>query len=266
MGWDSPLSGLKNKMKLDESRLATLAEWFFNPEAPIPPGLAGNKTEIALQCFEQLFLWAPVISLNAHAISQFDRLAASQFQSVPAAIINYTLPHPKYFFLKYLLGKGYLLQGTKSSSIDILEPEEQIDWTRNSIRAVFAARDVFWPMHFALLNRSALTGSLRNGCVLVERLPFQEERFYFFSVSQQNLVSDTWSDGFIYILPGASFHPTTTGQIRFDEWASEQAVPVIAKLPVSPTDFPFLYQVSRHEESESIFTTWLRYKERLNAA
>jgi hypothetical protein len=40
---------------------------------------------------------------------------------------------------------------------------------------------------------------------------------------------------------------------------------VAAKLPVSPVDFPFLRQVSGHEESESIFTTWLRYKDRLEA-
>jgi hypothetical protein len=248
-------------MELNESRLADLAEWFFNPDAPAPEGIAGDKTEMALQCFEQLFLWAPVISLNAHARSQFDRLIANQFQSTPATIIHYTLPHPKYFFLKYLLDHGYLLHGTKSSNIDVLEPREQIDWNGNSIQAVFATRDIFWPMYFALLNRSALTGSLRNGCFLVERAPFQEERFYFFSVNRENLNMDIWSDGFVYVLPGENFHPTTRGKVRFDEWASERAVPVIAKLPVSRGDFPFLHQVSGHQESESIFTTWLKYKQ-----
>jgi hypothetical protein len=252
-------------MELDENRLADLAEWFFNPETPAPTGVAGDKTEIATQCFEQLFLWAPVISLNAHAMSLFDRLIADQFQSTRAAIINYTLPHPKYFFLKHLLDLGYLLYGTKSSDIDVLEPREQTNWNGNSIQAVFAARDIFWPMHFALLNRSALTGSLRSGCFLVERAPFQEERFYFFSVNQEDIASDIWSDGFVYILPGDTFRSTKSGSIRFDEWASEQSVTVVAKLPVSPGDFPFLRQVSVHDENESIFTTWLRYKDRLKA-
>jgi hypothetical protein len=252
-------------MELSESLLAGLAEWFFKPEASAPAGFTGDRTEVALQCFEQLFLWAPFISLNAHAMRQFDRLIADQFQSTPAAIVNYTLPHPKYFFLKYLLDKGYLLHGTKSSDIDVLEPREQIDWNGNSVQAVFAARDTFWPMYFALLDRSALTGSLRNGCFLVEREPFHEERFYFFSVNRENNVSDIWSDGFVYILPGDSFHPTTSGKVRFDEWASGQSVPVVAKLPVSPGDFPFLRQVSAHDENESIFTTWLLYKDRLKA-
>ncbi len=252
-------------MELDENRLAALAEWFFNPEAFAPAGCAGDKTEIATQCFEQLFLWAPVISLNVHAISLFDRLIANQFQSTPAAILDYTLPHPKYFFLKHLLDRGYLLHGTKSSDLDILEPGKQIDGNGNSMQAVFATRDIFLPMYFALLNRSALTGSLRNGCFLVEQAPFQEERFYFFSVNRENIVSDIWSDGFVFILPGDRFHATTSGKVRFDEWTSEQSVPVVAKLPVSPGDFLFLHQVSGHEESELIFTTWLRYKGRLHA-
>jgi hypothetical protein len=252
-------------MELNEDRLADLAEWFFNPKAPAPAGFAGDKTEIAIQCFEKLFLWAPVISLNAHAMGQFDRLIANQFQSTPAAILNYTLPHPKYFFLKYLLDRGYLLHGTKSSNIDVLEPREQIDWNGNSSQSVFAAHDVFWPMYFSLLNRSALTGSLRNGCFLVERAPFQEERFYFFSVNRENLAADIWSDGFVYILPGDSFRPTTGESVRFDEWASEQPVCVVAKLPITPADFPFLRQVSGHDENESIFTTWLQYKDRLSA-
>ena len=140
-----------------------------------------------------------------------------------------------------------------------------MDWNGNPIQAVFATRDPFWPLYFALLNRQALSGSLRNGCFLVEHSSSEVERFYFFSVHQDDLHANIWSDGFVYILPGDTFHPTTSGTIRFDEWASEQAVPVIAKLPVSPNDFPFLHKVAGHEESESIFTTWLSYKKRINA-
>jgi hypothetical protein len=144
-----------------------------------------------------------------------------------------------------------------------LEPQAQIDWNGNPLQAVFATRDAIWPLYFALLDRQSLRGSLRNGCFLVERSPLQIERFYFFSVNRENLNSNIWSDGFVYILPSKTFHQTTRGTIRFDEWASEQAVHVFAKLQVSPEDFPFLHQVSGHEESESIFTTWLRYKQRV---
>jgi hypothetical protein len=252
-------------MELNESLLADLAEWFFNPEAPAPASVTASREDTALQCFDKLFLWPPMFYLNTHTIDYFDRIIAKQFQSIGARIIDYTLPYPKYFFLNYLLDRGYLLHGTKSSNVDALEPREQIDWNGNSIQAVFATQDAIWPMYFALLERSKLTGSLRNGCFIVEPFPSQLERFYFFSVNHEYLDSSIWSDGFVYILPGETFQRTTRGSIRFDEWASEQAVPAVAKLPVSPDDFPFLHQVSGHNESESIFTTWLRYKARLKA-
>jgi hypothetical protein len=113
-----------------------------------------------------------------------------------------------------------------------------------------------------LLDRHAISGSIRNGCFDVE-VPPQLESFYFFSVNQESLRSKIWSDGVIYILRGDTFRPTTSGTVHFDEWASEEAVPVVAKLRVSPDDFPFLHQVTGHDENESIFTTWLKYKERL---
>jgi hypothetical protein len=99
----------------------------------------------------------------------------------------------------------------------------------------------------------------------VENPSSEVERFYFFSVNHENPGSKIWSDGTVYILPGDTFRPTTQGTVRFDEWASEQPVTVAARLQISPQDFPFLHQVTGHDESESIFMTWLRYKERLQA-
>ena len=253
-------------MELIESRLEELAEWFFNPEAPAPRRITGTKAEVASECFDQLFLHAPEPTLGANAMADFESLFQNQLQQSSANIVDYDLPYPKFDFLHYLLQKGLLLHGTKSSEINELELKEQIDWNGNPLQAVFATRDPFWPLYFALPNRQRLSGSLRNGCFLVEHSSSQVERFYFFSVNQEDLKKNIWSNGFVYILPSDRFHPTTKGNIRFDEWASEQAVPVVAKLPVLPQDFPFLHQVSGHAESESIFTTWLRYKERINVS
>ena len=249
-------------MELDERLLEELAEWFFHPEAPAPAGIIGDKVEVASQYFDRLFLRAPKSTLDTNAVASFESLLQNQLPS--ANILDYDLPYPKFEFLRYLLHKGFLLHGTKSSEMAVLEPREQIDWNGNPIQAVFATRDPFWLLYFALLDRQVLSGSLRNGCFLIERSSSQVERFYFFSVNQEDLQKNIWSDGFVYLLPGDTFYPTTKGNIRFDEWASEQAVPVVAKLPVSPDDFPFLHQVSGHEESESIFTTWLLYKERIS--
>lgn len=253
-------------MELDERRLAELAEWFFNPEAAPPPGIVGTKEEVASECFNQLFLKAPEPNIGLSAIRGFRDIIQEQLDTSSANLLDYNSLYPKYEFLRYLShDDNYVFHGSKNPNLTVLEPREQIDWNGNALKAVFGTRDVIWPLYFALLDRHVLSGSIRNGCFIVERLPSQWECFYFFSVNRESLHSNIWSDGFIYILSGKTFYPTTSGTVHFDEWASEEPVPVVAKLPVSPSDFPFLHQVSGHEESESIFRTWLRYKERIKA-
>jgi hypothetical protein len=252
-------------MELTEEKLAELANWFFDENAAPPAGILNSKVEVALECFDQLFVKAPETSLDSKAIKSFEKIIQDQFQGSPAERIDYHLPYPKYEFLRYLTNNGYLLYGSKNPVMTVLEPREQIDWNGTPLRAVFATRDAFWPMYFALLDRHALSGSLRNGCFMVERSVSEIEYFYFFSVDQESLHANIWSDGMLAVLPEETFHSTTSGDVRFDEWASEEAVPMIATLQVSPEDSPFLHQVTGHDENESIFTTWLKYKERLQA-
>lgn len=252
-------------MELTEENLAELANWFFDENAAPPAGILNSRVEVALECFDQLFLKAPESPLDSETIKSFENIIHGQFQASPAKILDYKLSYPKYEFLRYLNNNGYLLHGSKNPDMTLLEPRDQIDWNGTSQRAVFATGDAFWPMYFALLDRDVLAGSIRNGCFVVERAVSEIQRFYFFSVNEESLGSNIWSDGTVYILPEEPFRPTTGGEIRFDEWASEQAAPVIAKLQISPEDFPFLRQVTGHNENESIFTTWLRYKGRLKA-
>jgi hypothetical protein len=75
-----------------------------------------------------------------------------------------------------------------------------------------------------------------------------------------------WVNGMIYILDAEGFRPASAGAVRFDEWISECETPIAARLPVSPSDFPFLASVAGHPEDEPVFETWLRYKTRLSAA
>ena len=95
-------------MELDERLLAELAEWFFHPEAPAPAGITGDKAEVASQCFDQLFLYAPEPVLDANAATRFERLIQNQLQRSSTNILDYDLPYPRYEFLRYLTHKGYL--------------------------------------------------------------------------------------------------------------------------------------------------------------
>ena len=44
-------------------------------------------------------------------------------------------------------------------------------------------------------------------------------------------------DGMLYLLPRDTFHRVAGAP---DEWMSEAPVPAVARLPISPEDFPFL--------------------------
>lgn len=251
-------------MELNEENLADLANWFFDADASAPVGISQSKDKVALQCFSELFLRPPEPAVDSVGVQSFAGIVENQFHQ-SAHLIDYTSTYPKYEFLRYLTERGFLLHGSKIPEMTVLEPKEQMNWKGSPLWAVFATRDAFWPMYFALLNRDRLSGSIRNGCFLVEDSFSKVERFYFFSVNRENLHSDILSDGFIYILRGDTFRQTTSGSVRFDEWASEEPVPVIARLQISSEDFPFRHQITGHEERESIFRTWLRYKERLKA-
>ncbi len=89
-----------------------------------------------------------------------------------------------------------------------------------------------------------------------------EKRYYFFSLNEEFKESYPWQEGMIYVLPGATFSQISHGLIRFDEWASPTAIKPIAKMRVSPEDFPFLKNVSWHNEQEKMNITWLKYKHR----
>ncbi len=251
-------------LSLTAENLPALANWLLDETAPAPQGISETRADMALSCMQQLFLCAPQYELNGDQVAAFDDIVRTEFDRTPAREINDPAIYPKVDFLWYLVHhRKFLLHGSNSRQVDNLEPRSQEDWHGRPKKAIFATGDNIWPLFFALLDRPKLRGSIRNGCFVVEASPAEVKRFYFFSVNALVLHTGIWTDGFIHILPRDTFTQTSSGPLHFDEWASPVRVTVAARLPVSPTDFPFMYAVTGHPEEESLFTTWLRYKERL---
>src|ERR1041384_5326360 len=100
-------------MELNESNLEELANWFFDEGASPPAGVLNSKIEVALECFQRLFLVAPKPRLDSNGIKSFEDILQDQFQELAAITINYNIPYPKYEFLRYLTEQGYLLHGSK---------------------------------------------------------------------------------------------------------------------------------------------------------
>ncbi|MBW3643227.1 MAG: hypothetical protein KY447_09975 [Actinobacteria bacterium] len=162
--------------------------------------------------------------------------------------INYDLCAPKHLFFRWLAEcAGYLLHGTGDPGIERVEPRHQTDVAQRSVKGVFAASDGIWPIYFALTNRSERRGSLRNGCTASSG----GGRVYYFSVNQEWLKAEPWRDGVIYVFEQAGFQRCKTADdVVTEEWMNPSPVFPVARIPVSPEDFPYLDRVTGHDDSE----------------
>jgi len=212
------------------------------------------------------FLFLPAPKINQSQVTS--RFIEEQFLSKNGEHDIPVLDPPenisKVDLLVYLEKERQMLfHGSNQGEIELLNPVSQENYRGEIINAVFASGDPIWAMFFAILDRDGFHGSQRNGSFILSCAGGCQERYYFFSISEALVANHPWKTGTIYITPRDSFTQTNTGIMRFDEWASEKPVIPLAKIDISPGDFPFFSQVGAHNERESIYLTWLLYKRRL---
>jgi hypothetical protein len=195
-------------------------------------------------------LFAPHLDLEAGKVTAFDIAFAS---ASAQSRIEYQLPYPKQEFLRYLVAKrDVVLHGSGSGAIDVFEPTWQTDYFGRVRKAVFAASDGIWPMFFAILDRSRYHGSLRNVCYWDVDDIGEKQKCYGFSINAAFLGRQPWREGSIYILPRAAFERVVDEDgSPSEEWLSTRAVTPMARIAVSPSDFPFLRDVEGHGDQRT---------------
>jgi len=195
-------------------------------------------------------LVAPALDLEPNKVAAFDNAFASAGAQHP---IEYQLPYPKQEFLRYLVAKrDVVLHGSGNGAIDVFEPTWQTDYFGRVRKAVFAASDGIWPMFFAILDRSRYHGSLRNVCYWDVDDAGERQKFYGFSINAAFLARRPWREGSIYVLPRATFERVVDEDgSSSEEWLSARAVTPIARLAVSPSDFPFVKDVEGHGDERT---------------
>lgn len=199
------------------------------------------------------FLRMEELQLTDQTVKEFEELFERYIKNGEEGLIEYNSKTPKHHFLNYLIeNKGVLVHGSNHSEITNFEPREQSLFTGKPVKAVFASSDGVWSTFFACIRREGYVGSLRNAC-LTSSTKKGIRRYYYFSVNKEHK-GDLWTEGTIYILPKESFKQ---GGIK-DEWICEEEVKPLAKLSVTPEDFPFKEQVSRHNEKDSVLKTMVR--------
>mgnify|MGYP001198607104 FL=1 len=196
---------------------------------------------------------------NAHTGEKtqlaFDELLASTLRIAGCPTIEFNLPQPKWQFLCYLADHHDIaLHGSGNPSIDMFEPRQPHDLTDfGNQKAVYAASDGLWSMFFAIVDRERV-GSITNACVRIEDETGNiHGPFYVFSVSKSALPNQPWRSGTVYLLPKGTFItqpsiPFGSSQVHIAQLASFESIQPLAKLTVTPEDFPFLSQIRGHDD------------------
>ena len=201
------------------------------------------------------WLTRPSVNFDERAQNAFDELLSRALSIGGCPTIEFTLPWPKWQFLCYLADHHNIaMHGSGSPDIALFEPRQSNDLNEfGNQKAVYAASDGLWAMFFAIVDRGRVT-SITNACVrLADETGAIHGPYYVFSVSQSALSSQPWRTGTVYLLPRSTFTVQTpiafgSYQVHIAQLASFVAVEPLAKLTVTPADFPFLMQIRGHDD------------------
>ena len=185
----------------------------------------------------------------------FDALLDATLQIGGCPTIQYTLPQPKWQFLCHAADqRGLAVHGSGDPAIERFEPRQSNDLNDfGNQKAVYAASDGLWAMFFAVVDRVRVR-SITNACVrLADPAGAMHGPYYVFSVSRSALPERPWRSGTVYLLPHKSFvtqPPLAFGenQVHIAQLASFEPLEPLAKLTVTPEDFPFLAQIRGHDD------------------
>ena len=201
------------------------------------------------------WLTRPSVNFDERTQIAFDELLQTTFSSGGCPTIQFTLPWPKWQFLCHVADHHDIaLHGSGDPNIALFEPRQANDLNEfGNQKAVYAASDGLWAMFFAIVDRD-LVRSITNACVrLADETDTLHGPYYVFSVSQSALASQPWRTGVVYLLPRRTFTtqpPIAFGpnEVHIAQLASTVPVQPLAKLTVTPADFPFLMQIRGHDD------------------
>jgi hypothetical protein len=200
------------------------------------------------------FLPQPEFDLTTEKQAAF----VSLFDSSRETLIDYQLPYPKWQFLSYLCSsRDLVLHGSQNMSIEMVEPQKATDIKAiSNQKAIYATTDGIWSIFFAIVDRKNFKPlSLFNSCLNIRISPDNIlGPLYFFSITHSALIQQPWCDGMVYLLPREEFiqeaaQQVSGAEIVFPHWYSYKPTAPITRLPVQPSDFPFMRQIHGHDDA-----------------
>ena len=202
------------------------------------------------------WLTRPSVDFDERTQIAFDELLNTTLGIDECPEIQFSLPGQKWQFLCHVADHHDIaLHGSGNPNIGFFEPRQSNDLNEfGNQKAVYAASDGIWAMFIAIVDRDRVT-SVTNACVrLTDETGAIHGPYYVFSVSGSALPSQPWRTGTVYLLPRGTFitqSPMAFGpnEVHIAQLASLEPVQPLAKLTVTPDDFPFLSQIRGHDDA-----------------
>jgi len=180
----------------------------------------------------------------------FDMLLDSALIGNPRVPISYNLSYPKAEFLNYICDwRGFVVHGSPLTDLVTLQPIRKSS-DKNEFgnrQQIFASPDANWAMWFAILDK-AKCNLTRNGSIRLGR-GNNRVKFYHFELPKENKENQPFIEGMLYITRAQDFPDKRSYPIlewfdgEIEEWGSTQPVSPLAKIRVTPRDFPYLDKV-----------------------
>lgn len=197
----------------------------------------------------------PVVDPEVEA--RFAAAADELLAGEPAAV-----PEPRLDFLRWLAeNRPVVFHGSPRDDLRELSTERQsYDATAwGNQRAVYASTDPVWAIYFACLRRDRGWKGTRNGSMGKAGGPLYP-RQYFFAHNRGSASSDRFGPGSLYLLSPRTFvaDEPLAGVIDTAHLVSHEPVTPLARIDVTPADFPFSGRICYYRDREPMWISLLR--------
>ncbi|CAM3864789.1 hypothetical protein [Deinococcus frigens] len=157
---------------------------------------------------------------------------------------------PRWLFLQWLTGQGYLLHGSQQGGVTRFEPRTPPDRSPDEFSkrsGVFAASDGLWALMYALRDRTRVQRILNMALRLAGDTGWSSTQYFLSFAPRENGVvgpRELLAPGFVYVLPRVGFEQMPPyfwpdlAEVLEPHWVSPSAVKPLLCIPVRPADFP----------------------------
>jgi hypothetical protein len=172
------------------------------------------------------------------------------------------VPEPRLDFLRWLAeSRPVVFHGSPRGDLQELSTERRSRDTTawGNQQAVYASTDPVWAIYFACLRRDRGWTGTRNGSMGLAGGPLYPRR-YCFMHNRGSASPDRFGPGSLYLLSPTGFvaDEPLAGAIDTAHLVSHEPVWPLARLDVTPADFPFRDRIRYYREGEPGWVSLLR--------